>query len=205
MRAVNASVLGVRAAYAAAVEGAVSPSQVDEIAKASLRAIDDPAQPATENELDEVFAIADAQLAEARKTQQAALRAAASRRVAPTSAPVAKAGGGTRGVAGEDRDGSSGGGVLGLLGAITSGNPMAIVEHASTLLPEKSPLRVAVRGATALAKGDYRTALDSAKSLSPEGSSLRTALDSAESSVRTVRNVAKEAQEVTNLPNTAAR
>jgi hypothetical protein len=150
--------MGLFATYQAALAGAVPPPALDDAVASGHRAR--VAAGASDAEVDAVLALAKSALDEA-DAHDAELRDDAQQSRLP-SAPAAL----DRPVLRAARADGRATAVVGLLGAFTSANAIALVENAAVLSPEPAAI---VLGSAALARGDFHAALDSAARLAQRG------------------------------------
>ena len=88
------------------------------------------------------------------------------------------------------------GSVLGVLGSLLSGNISGVVKNVAAITPPGSPVQNALDAGEALLNGDYRTALDAATKLAPEGTPVaraRTLAARVESRAREAEDRARQA------------
>lgn len=74
------------------------------------------------------------------------------------------------------QSGGSGNGLVSALKGLLTGNLAAVVQGAAELLPQDNPFVIGLKGAAALASGDYVTAMKQASLLAPKDSALAVAL-----------------------------
>lgn len=165
-RAGASALLADFASFQAAVAGDLEPEELAEMIEAS-RANLEATLTVDEDEVEEVLDLAAAELAKARQ-HEAELAALAEQSMRPP--PPMNAATGEKVTVGKVV-----GSVLGVLGSLLSGNVSGVVKNVAAITPPGSPVRNALDAGEALLNGDYRTALDKATKLAPEGTPVARA------------------------------
>jgi hypothetical protein len=173
-----ATVMGLYAEYQAAVAGAVAPGALDDAVKAARGSLDTPPAIA-DAEVDALMQLATSSVDAVERAQPNTLKSLA--KEGPVA--VGQGGGATplTSLISADRVTS----VIGLLGAVASGNPLRILQNAAALVPEDHPLGAAIVGVAAISKGDFKKALDAASKVAP-GTSIGQAISAANSVTKSV-------------------
>lgn len=208
IEAQEAALTGILAAYEGALAGQIDPDAVDQLAAKLKDAAARHATPASDSDVASVWAFAkekaDALDDESKKwgmsesqrlsllgLQGAAYRARSSAGYGDdqrSRVPLGEASEpGSFGALAQSGGLSSG--ITAALKGLLTGNLAAVVEGAAELLPQDNPFVVGLKGAAALASGDFVTAMKQASLLAPKDSALATVLALPDAVVSTAHSV----------------
>ncbi len=164
-RAKSSALLAVFASLQATIAGDMEVEEFNQMLTAARENLQAPVA-VEQSEVDEIVALAWDKLEEAR-AHEAELKALAEQTMRP---PPPRVNDGEKLTVGKVV-----GSVLGVLGSLATGNISGVVKNVAAMVPERFPLKNALRAGEAVMNGDYRTALDAATKLAPADSPLARA------------------------------